>query len=858
MKLVDFLELHGPKMKFLETTFLKDVFYEDFGERGLDLITPEVDIERNDGSGRKWRIDFVVQTKLAKYAIECDGFNYHAAGMVSRERFNDLESKRNETIRQGFVLISLSKDQIVDTPSEAIYQLRRTFNQDPELYGLFLRWNDGQILPHDVQRQALDALNSTRQHAKNSGLVVMATGLGKTYTAIFDTANLKSKRILFLVHVEQILKQAKNSFEKVMPGRLSEMGFYTGSQKDHLEKEIIFSTIQTMSREKNIRAFTQDYFDYVIIDEAHHTAAASYKIVTDYFQPKFLLGLTATPDRLDQKDILKFFGQNLVFEMGQEEAIRQGYLSKLRYLGFYDNVDYSRIHWNGFRYDVNDLNKLLMIKARDEAVIAKFLELAKDKKTIAFCVSIDHAEWSAEQFRLAGIDAIAIHSKIQGNSANGVYQSASDIIDAFERDEHQVVFVVDMLNEGIDIPDVECLLMLRPTQSSTIMTQQIGRGLRIAPGKQEVLVLDFIGNYKTAPTILKGLGIGTKDLEKSHDKDVYFYDNDGRTVEFDGKVIEIFKTFTSRASKEVDCSLITNEWRDYADYVSEMSKTGNNLYWSIGKKNNDLNMHRWAINLGIGEGRQFKTNSQLDEFLKNSWQENFPKAKTMEGIRALFFSKLIGFIESTFPFTASKAFLKFNAEYSSNFESAKKIASQQFEKFYFFTDIGSKVNRHSVDGEQRKVDQFFSLYPVYFTYEVLSRLMEYGFEKPYLTKFEIETFLVFAGKHSDLDEIAERIVAYRLYGNLAELEKLLSIKIQKQDTRFYRALSLIEYFSWSEEKIEVHSDLIEELQAKVAAFQTLNESGILIQYEPDDSNRYKEMLWSDIDLITYCQESSAQ
>jgi len=616
MKIEKFLSLHGKTMGYLETTFLKNVYFEDYGDDGLDLIQPEVEIDRNDGSGRKWRLDFVVKTKKRKYAIECDGFNYHAAGMVSRERFDELEAKRNETIRQGYILISLSRDQIINDSEDAIFELRRTFNADKELYSLFLNWNSGLIEPHNVQQKALDELSKTREEGNDRGLVVLATGLGKTYLSIFDTKATEAKRILFIVHVDHILKQAKNSFEKVMPERSKDMGFFTGKEKSYKGKDIVFSTIQTINKDDNLAQFSNDYFDYIIIDESHHTAAPSYKKVIDYFTPKFFLGLTATPDRMDEKDILEFYGNNLVFQMGQSDAIREGYLASLNYKGFKDNVDYSNIYYNGFRYDVNDLNKSLMIEKRDQAVINKFKELASDKKTIGFCVSIEHADWTAEQFRKAGIDAVSIHSKIEDKNTDGAYQSASEIINAFDKGKHQVAFVVDMLNEGIDIPDVECLLMLRPTESNAILTQQIGRGLRISEDKDEILVLDFIGNYQTAPMVLKGLGIkNISDLKEDKEKGLYYYENEGRCVELEGEVVDIFKFMLSRSSRKVREDLITEEWKAYGDYLESNTKAGTNLYWSVGKKNNDLSIHLWALDYISKNINKFDNNNDLSSKL---------------------------------------------------------------------------------------------------------------------------------------------------------------------------------------------------------------------------------------------------
>ena len=255
MKLEAFLNKYGTKMGFLEQSFLKKIYYKDYGEKGLDLIEPEVNISRNDGSGRKWRIDFVIKTKKNKFAIETDGFNYHAPGKVSKKRFNELTEKGNELTRQGFIRINLTRDQIESEPNEAIFQLRRNINFDLELASLFLNWSkDNKPEPHNVQLKALEELEKTRQIYKR-GLVALATGLGKTYLSIFDTLKLKSKKILYIVHQDHILKQAKNSFEKMMPERVKEMGFYTGKDKFDINAKsetinIIFSTIQTLTKEK--------------------------------------------------------------------------------------------------------------------------------------------------------------------------------------------------------------------------------------------------------------------------------------------------------------------------------------------------------------------------------------------------------------------------------------------------------------------------------------------------------------------------------------------------------------------------------------------------------------------------------
>lgn len=843
------MSLHGKTMGYLESTFLRNVYFEDYGNEGLDLIEPEVEIDRNDGTDRKWRIDFIVKTKNRKYAIECDGFNYHAAGMVSRERFDELEAKRNETVRQGYILINLSRDQIINDPQSAIYELRRTFNADKDLYSLFLHWNSGTIEPHDVQKKALEALDLARKEGKNRGLVVLATGLGKTFLSIFDAKLLGAKRILFIVHVDHILKQTKNSFEKVMPERVDDMGFFTGKEKTYQGKDIIFSTIQTINKESNLSQFSADYFDYIIIDESHHTAAPSYRKVVDYFTPKFFLGLTATPDRMDAKDILEFYDNNLIFEMGQSEAIRQGYLASLNYKGFKDNVDYSNIYYNGFRYDIGDLNKNLMIERRDKAVIDKFKELAINKKTIGFCVSIDHADWCAEQFRAAGIDAVSIHSKIEDKNTNGAYQSASEIIDAFDKGKHQVAFVVDMLNEGIDIPDVECLLMLRPTESTAILTQQIGRGLRIADNKDEILVLDFIGNYQTAPMILTSLGIkNISDFKEDKKKGVYYYENDGKMVEFQSEVVDIFRFMLSKSSRDVRGELISEEWKVYGDYLKLNTETGTNLFWSIGKKNNDINIHLWALDYLVKNKDKYKNNEELSNQLQKASRIAFPDA-TMEGIRALFFSKLIGLIVSTSPLELSPAYQKIS-EYLNNKKDASSIISAQIEKFYFFNDICGLVNRHLTGGERRHVDDIFHIYPIFFIYQVLSRLREKGYEDGRLTKFEITYFILLARSHDEVGDCVDKIISYRECIEKYELEKYLR-KQSKMDSRFFKVLRYIEFFSFAPDYITLKKELVSPLEDRVSRFNELLESKKLITYSEENKTIYRNMLYSDKDLISY-------
>jgi superfamily II DNA or RNA helicase len=847
MKLEAFLNKYGTKMGFLEQSFLKKIYYKDYGEKGLDLIEPEVNISRNDGSGRRWRIDFVIKTKKNKFAIETDGFNYHAPGRVSKKRFNELTEKGNELTKQGFIRINLTRDQIESEPNEAIFQLRRNINFDLELASLFLNWSkDNKPEPHNVQLKALEELEKTRQIYKR-GLVALATGLGKTYLSIFDTLKLKSKKILYIVHQDHILKQAKNSFEKMMPERVKEMGFYTGKDKFDINAKsetinIIFSTIQTLTKEKNLIKFEKKKFDYIVMDESHHTAAPSYVKVMNYFEPKFFLGLTATPDRMDKKNILQYYENNMVFQMDQEEAIKQGYLSNLVYKGMIDNIDYSNISYNGFKYDVNDLNKNLIIDKRDKAIIKKFKELGGKKRTIAFCASIEHADHCEQIFNKAGYKTLSIHSK-----ANQRNVSDESLIEKFDNEKYQIAFVVDMLNEGVDIPDIECILMLRPTESQTILKQQLGRGLRLSPSteKRDLLVLDFIGNYRSSPQILESLGINVTELKKDREKGIYYYDNDGRYVEFDEKVVDIFKYFKSASTKEVNPELISNDWKNYGNYIKENSAKGKNLYWSVGKKNNHIEVHLFILERIYLNYSKFKTKVEIDKYIKETTKKKFP-SKTMEGNRALFLSKLLGFINEENKLTNSGEKL-INHYRNKKDKTVNNIISQQLEKFMFWNDLFSLTDRHS---GKRNVDELFGIFPLFFIYQVIFKLSEFNYNDLYLTRFEINNFLIFATKHDDVEDVVNLIIKYRSYNEIYELEKFLK-KNNRMDSRFYSILKYSEYFSFQSNKITIKDEKKNALFSNMKNFEKIINNSKFLLFDKKSSKDYKKILMSNKNLIDY-------
>lgn len=324
--------------------------------------------------------------------------------------------------------------------------------------------------PHPIQRPALAALTATRRAGHLAGLVVLATGLGKTWLAAFDSRPFA--RVLFVAHREEILTQAMSSFRRIRPE--ARFGRYDGTEKDD-GAEILFASIQTLGRANHLRRFAPDAFDYIVVDEFHHASAASYRGLLDHFTPRFLLGLTATPDRSDGADLLALCGDNLVYHCDLFEGIEVGLLSPFRYLGVPDEVDYAQIPWRSNQFDPEALEAALATEARARNALDQF-HRHRDGPAIGFCCSVRHAEFMAAFFQAQGLRAVAVHSG-PGSSPRATS------LDRLGRGEIDILFAVDMFNEGVDVPSIGTVMMLRPTESVILWLQQLGRGLRRVEGK---------------------------------------------------------------------------------------------------------------------------------------------------------------------------------------------------------------------------------------------------------------------------------------------------------------------------------------------------------------------------------------
>ncbi len=451
--------------------------------------------------------------------------------------------------------------------------------------------NNGQEFePNPAQLEALYSLNQSREEGYDKALIVAATGIGKTYLAAFDTKNYK--KILFIAHREEIIKQASRTFKNIHPEKT--IGFFYNTKKQ-TGKDITFALVQSLGKRKYLNEdyFKMDYFDYIVIDEFHHAVANNYMRILDYFKPEFMLGLTATPERLDTKDVFVLCNYNTVYEIRLKEAINKGFLSPFRYYGIYDDtVNYEDINMRNGKYDEKDLEQKLMINKRAELVIKHYLKYTS-KTAIGFCSSRNHAEFMAEYFTNHDIPSTAVYSGSQGEYS----QDRKIAIEKLKNGELKILFTVDMFNEGVDIPSIDTVLFLRPTQSPTIFLQQLGRGLRKSENKKYLTVLDFIGNYKKAnlvPFLLSGIEYDTKTL--LNDSVLNFEYPQDCFIDFDFKLIDLFKIQASQELKVKD--RIIMEFNSVKENLShrpsrvELFLKMDDYIYDAMRKNSKLNLFR--------------------------------------------------------------------------------------------------------------------------------------------------------------------------------------------------------------------------------------------------------------------------
>ena len=360
--------------------------------------------------------------------------------------------------------------------------------------------------PRGAQIEALCALENTRAEGAGRALVQAATGVGKTYLAAFDSKDYE--RVLFVAHREEILKQAAQSFKNVRNS--DDYGFFDGESKC-TDKSMIFASVATLGRSEylNNKYFASDYFNYIVIDEFHHAVNDQYQRIVNYFKPQFLLGLTATPERMDGRNIYEICDYNVPYEISLKEAINKGMLVPFHYYGIFDDTDYSKLHIVRGRYDEKELNETYIGNVHRYELIYKYYCKYGSRQALGFCCSKEHAREMAREFSSRGIPSVAVFS-----DASGEYTEKRNVaIQKLKNGEIRAIFSVDMFNEGVDITSVDMVMFLRPTESPIVFLQQLGRGLR------KCRVKDLLGKRPTRLDLFTYMDDNIYETAITHSKD---------------------------------------------------------------------------------------------------------------------------------------------------------------------------------------------------------------------------------------------------------------------------------------------------------------------------------------------------
>jgi len=427
--------------------------------------------------------------------------------------------------------------------------------------------------PNIFQKDALDILISDREMGIKRGLIVMATGLGKTILAALDALNFQPKKLLFIAHREEILNQSLNTFKNFFPNK--SLGFYQGSKKE-INSDYLFASIMTIGKKSELSKFNPNEFDYIIVDEFHHAGAKSYRNLLEYFTPKFFLGLTATPNRSDNVDILQYLDNNLLYRKDLVDGVNMGELSSFSYHGINDKyVDYTKITWRGNKFDEQELDSSLNSTIRAQYIFENWSNL-KLTRTLAFCSSIKHSDFMSNFFNTKGVKSLSVHSRSDTNR--------NEAINKLKTNEIDILFSVDLFNEGVDIPVVDTILMLRPTESKIIFLQQFGRGLRKAHGKNIVNVIDFIGNHKSfleKPSALFGFDLNFNNIHefiKNYKNGNLKLPKDSRvlydteSITFMEKLIEMKQDFISKYKEYKDNNNIRPSASEFYQFIDKLSQ----------------------------------------------------------------------------------------------------------------------------------------------------------------------------------------------------------------------------------------------------------------------------------------------
>lgn len=563
---------------------------------------------------------FIGSSNLSRSALTSGiEWNYRIDKKTSKDDYNYFKDMFEDLFLNESIIVNdeelekysktWKRPKVFSQIEEKKEKINYSYDEDSNITSLYE--------PRGAQIEALYEIKKTREEGNDKALVVAATGIGKTYLAAFDSKEFN--RVLFIAHREEILKQAYESFKNVRIDKFNDfnnvanmvaeeeiisknnynedgynMGFFMNSTKD-TDKDIVFASVQSLGKENylNEQYFPRNYFDYIVVDEFHHAVSKNYQNIINYFTPKFMLGLTATPDRLDNKDVFSICDYNTVYEATLKTAIDKGWLVPFRYYGIYDeSVNYEEVEFKNGRYNERQLEDALSINKRAELILNHYKKY-KSSSVLGFCTSKSHAEFMAKYFNEQGIPSCAVYS---GNE--GEYNEDRNIaLSKLRKEEIKVIFSVDMFNEGLDVKSIDMVMFLRPTESPTVFLQQLGRGLRKDKNKKYLNVLDFIGNYKKAnlvPYLLTG-------ESKKVTKNARFIPNEEDYpedcfIDFDFRLVDIFERMNKESQKLED--LIVAEYfkiKEDLGYIPsrvEMFTYMDNDLYSNMKKKSKINIFK--------------------------------------------------------------------------------------------------------------------------------------------------------------------------------------------------------------------------------------------------------------------------
>lgn len=432
--------------------------------------------------------DFVLENGAKRIAIEIDDEASHNPRLVSKDKYCDDLLKQNSMIHLGWDVYRWTVRQMQKQPDTVKDELKVFIGSDPRFKEIddYLPTQRGQAFSgeklelREYQQEALASLSEMRAKKETIALLYHATGTGKTVTAVMD-AKRCGGRALFVAHTMELVNQAFATFEALWDN--VSVGKFADSIKD-TESYVVCGSIQSVAL--NLEMFKDDDFDYIIIDEAHHASADTYQKVLAYFKPKFILGLTATPERADDTNILEIF-KNTAHKLDIQTAVEIGALVPVRCIRIHTNIDMTKVRFNSVQYNIRDLDVKICVTERNKLIVDTWLEYVKNRRTVVFCASVKHAEQVAQLFKDAGVSAVAVSGSMKTTERN-------EQLAKFANGDVKVLCACDLLNEGWDCPQTEVLFMARPTMSKVLYTQQLGRGMRNSEGKDHLMVFDFVDN----------------------------------------------------------------------------------------------------------------------------------------------------------------------------------------------------------------------------------------------------------------------------------------------------------------------------------------------------------------------------